>query len=312
MAIYQPRLIPPNYTAKNEDFSGTRALRDVQEIIEYQNKTTIRIWHNVETANYSSHWHNALEIILPLENHYAANINDVTYTVQPGEILIIPPGSMHTLLAPDSGRRFIFLFDISFITKLKGFSGIQSLLIDPLYITSETHGEIYEDVYQLLLRMTDEYFGDNEYKELTIHAMLLNFFVKLGHHHINTANIFPDVKPGKQKAYVQKFNELLDYIDTHYMEDLTLEAVADSVGFSKYHFSRLFKQYTNFTFCDYVNYRRIRVAEELLSQPGLSITEIALQAGFPSISTFNRLFKQQKNCSPSEYRNMNHQPRYFK
>ncbi|MDE6517850.1 MAG: helix-turn-helix domain-containing protein, partial [Acetatifactor sp.] len=38
-----------------------------------------------------------------------------------------------------------------------------------------------------------------------------------------------------------------------------------------------------------------------------SITEVALQAGFASISTFNRLFKQYKNCTPSEYRSRNSQ-----
>ena len=50
----------------------------------------------------------------------------------------------------------------------------------------------------------------------------------------------------------------------------------------------------------------IKVAEELLEQSGISITEVAMKAGFPSISTFNRLFKQAKGCSPSEYREKNH------
>lgn len=98
----------------------------------------------------------------------------------------------------------------------------------------------------------------------------------------------------------------MTYIDTHYTENLDLETVAKSVGFSKYHFSRLFKQYTNFTFGDYLCYRRIKAAEELLANPDLSITEVAIQAGFPSISTFNRLFKQHKNCTPSEYRSKEH------
>ena len=132
-------------------------------------------------------------------------------------------------------------------------------------------------------------------------------FVKFGYNHINSKNLFPNVRLHKQKEYVQKFNDLLDYIDNHYAEDLNLEDIADSIGFSKYHFSRLFKQYTNFTFCDYLCYRRIKAAEALLVQPELSITEVALQAGFPSISTFNRLFKQEKNCTPSEYRAKNNQ-----
>jgi AraC-like DNA-binding protein len=104
---------------------------------------------------------------------------------------------------------------------------------------------------------------------------------------------------------MDKFNTVMDYIDSHYTEDLNQDDIAASVGFSKYHFSRLFKQYTNYTFSSYITRRRIRAAENLLEQPELSVTEVALQSGFPSISTFNRVFKQVKNCTPSEYREKN-------
>ena len=150
--------------------------------------------------------------------------------------------------------------------------------------------------------MRNEYFRKNEYAELTIYALLINLFVKFGYNHIQTQDLFPNVRSYKQKEYVKKFNDLLDYIDKHYTEELNLEEIADCIGFSKYHFSRLFKQYTGFTFCDYLCYRRIKAAELLLSRQDLSITEVALQSGFSSISTFNRIFKQQKKCTPSEYR----------
>lgn len=312
MAISRNIQIPHAFWKFNDDFTGSRALSQEQEIVQFKNNSTIRVWYNVETADYTPHWHSALEIIVPVENYYDVQINEEQFRVNPGEIIAIPPGEMHTLLAPDTGSRFIFMFDISPYSKLKGFSGIQSLLINPLHITREDYPKIYDEIFQLLQAISAEYFSENEYKELTIHSLLLSLFVKLGHNHIDTANLFPNVRPGKQKTYVKKFNDLLDYIDTHYMEELTLEEVATSIGFSKFHFSRLFRQYTNFTFCDYVNYRRIKVAEELLVQPDLSITEVALQSGFPSISTFNRLFKQQKNCTPSEYRVMNQRPKNFR
>lgn len=305
MAISRNIQIPHTFWKFNDDYAGFRSLNQEQEMVQFKNNSTIRVWYNTETNDYSPHWHSALEIIVPVENYYDVDINEESFHVFPGEILAIPPGEMHALRAPKQGSRIIFMFDISPYSKLKGFSGIQSLLINPLHITKEGYPQIYNEVFQLLQDISTEYFSEHEYKELTIHSLLLNLFVKLGHNHIDTGNLFPNVRPGKQKTYVKKFNDLLDYIDTHYMEELTLEDVAASIGFSKYHFSRLFRQYTNFTFCDYVNYRRIKVAEELLVLPDLSITEVALQSGFPSISTFNRLFKQQKNCTPSEYRAMN-------
>lgn len=294
-----------DFSSINYDFTGTRKVSDSCEAVQFQNNSTLRIWLNTQTENFDAHWHTALEIIMPTKNHYDVLTADHEFRVQPGEVMVIPPGEVHELRAPETGSRFIFLFDISPITRLKSFVGIQSLLSQPLYITKSSYSHVYEELCQSLIQMRDEYFSGNEYAELTIFSLLLNFFTKLGYNHINANNLFPNVRLYKQREYVQKFNNVMEYIDDHYMEDLNLEEIAEATGFSKYHFSRLFKQYTSFTFCDYLCHRRIKVAEELLARPELSITEVALQAGFPSISTFNRLFKQYKNCTPSEYRSKN-------
>jgi AraC-like DNA-binding protein len=247
---------------------------------------------------------------MPIDNYYDVTINEQDFHILPSEVIIVPPGEMHSIVAPKSGKRFIFMINISNLVGLKGFSGIQTLLYTPIHMTRDTYPDIYEDVYDILVQMRNEYFHKNEYAELTIYALLINMFVKFGYNHINTEELFPNVRLYKQKEYAKKFNELLDYIDNHYMEELTLDTIADTIGFSKFHFSRLFKQYTNFTFCDYLNLRRIKAAEKLLVEPDYSITEIALQSGFASISTFNRIFKQQKKCTPSEYRSKNSQHGY--
>ena len=286
----------------NSDWKGTRSLDNDLEIVEYQNDSTIRIWYNEQTEGFSPHWHTALEIIMPVENYYDVTSNGTDYHIMPGEILVIPPGELHQLFAPSSGKRFIFLFDITYITKLKGFSSVQSLLSSPLYITKARFAMIYDDIYRLLLQMRNEYFSSNDFRELSIYSHLLNFFVLFAREHLVAADIFPNVRTYKQKEYMKKFEQVLDYIDTHYMEELTLDAIADYSGFSRYHFTRLFKQYTQTTFYDYLSFKRIKVVEELLAEPDLSITEIALQAGFSSISTFNRIFKQHKQCTPSQYR----------
>ena len=92
------------------------------------------------------------------------------------------------------------------------------------------------------------------------------------------------------------------YIYHHYQENITLEQVAAISGFSKFHFTRIFKQCMDKTFYEYLNERRITKAEELLYATVLSITDIAMNSGFSSISAFNRTFKSIKGCSPSEYR----------
>jgi AraC-like DNA-binding protein len=295
----------------NSDYNGIRSLDSEQkETVSFHDDSSIRIWYNDSNESYDSHWHTAMEIIMPVKNYYDVTINEQSFHIEPGEVIIIPPCEMHSLKAPDNGVRFIYLINIGILTGLKNFSGIQTLLYSPIHITREKYPNIYDDIYDILVQMHKEYFHKNEYAELTIYSLLINMFTKLGYNHINSSDLFPNVRLYKQKEYATKFNEVLNYIDSHYMEDLTCEAMAGLIGFSKFHFSRLFKQYTNFTFCDYLNIRRIKSAESLLAEPEFSITEIALQSGFSSISTFNRIFKQIKGCTPSEYRTRNSQHRH--
>ncbi len=295
-----------DYSSANDDFPGFRTVRpDSQEEVSFQQSSAVRIWCNNQNVDFDPHWHTALEIIMPVENWYDAFFAEQKYRLTPGDILIIPSGEMHSLKAPETGIRFVFLFDVTAISKLRGFAGIQAALNEPLCVNKNTYPHIYDDVYHILLKMRNEYFNHNEFAELTIFSLLIDLFVKLGTNYLNDVDLFAASRPYKQKEYINKFNNVMDYIDSHYMEDFTLDETAASIGFSKYHFSRLFKQYTGFSFCSYICRRRIKAAEELLERPDLSITEIAMQSGFPSISTFNRVFRQQKNCSPSEYREKN-------
>lgn len=302
-----------NYYDANKDFTGSRNIHSEsnnQEFVEFHNASSTRIWYNTQNEDFSSHWHSAIEIIMPIENAYDVIVEEESFHVKPKELLLIPSGKLHAIIAPSTGSRFIYLFDLSPIEKLHGFSGIQSLMSEPLYMNNRTYPMVFEEIYHLLEQIKEEYFSNKEYSELCIYSLLLQLFSKLGYNHISANNLFPNVRLYKQSEYVQKFNSLLEYIDKHYMEELDLEVIASSIGFSKFHFSRLFKQYTGLTFRDYITFRRIKAAEALLTEPKLSITEIALQSGFSSISTFNRIFKQEKNCTPSEYRAQNHRIDY--
>ena len=219
------------YYDVNSDFPGLWELdENRREDVDFRNSSSIRIWYNDLTSNFATHWHNALEIIIPIDNYYDVEVEGISYHLRPDEILIIPPGKLHQLTAPSSGSRFIYLLDISCLEGLKGFSGIKSLLTAPLFVTKESYSHIYEDVYDLLARMRNEYFRKNEYAELTIYALLINLFVKFGYNHIQTQDLFPNVRSYKQKEYVKKFNDLLDYIDKHYTEELNLETASDSVN----------------------------------------------------------------------------------
>ncbi len=292
-----------DFYSANSDYVGSTMVHKNHEIVNYRNSSTVRIWYNEQMEIYPLHWHNSLEIILPINDCYYVLADDTTHCIQEGEIFFIPPGALHSVYPPpDSiGVRFVYLLDLSVMAHLKDFAGIQPLLSAPFLLTKESSPEIYKDTFDLLMQMQIEYFSKNLYSELTVYSLLMTMFAKLGTNYADKLAT-ADIQAGKQREYVKQFNDLLAYIDAHYMDALTLEDMASLMGFSKFHFSRLFKDYTGYTFCDYLNYRRIKATEELLPHTELPITEIAMQVGFSSISTFNRLFRVYKKCSPSEYR----------
>lgn len=288
----------------NIDFPGDREVKDDLEKISYRKDSTVRFWYNDIPAPFAPHRHVALEIIIPIENWYKVSSQTETFVVQPGEVLIIPPNEVHRLEAPSSGKRFVYLVDISDMTQMQGFAGIRPLLTRFIHITSETYPRVYNEVMKLLTEMRESYFSSRDFYELTIHANMFKLFVVLGQDHLKSTNAFTGLSEITRKEYMHRFNDVLNYINERYADDLSLEHVAEHCGFSKFHFSRLFKKYTNTTFYDYLTYKRIQAAEELLADADLTITEVALRTGFPSISTFNRTFKRRKNCAPREYRTL--------
>lgn len=261
------------------------------------------LWINMEPGVFPLHWHSTVEIIMPVQNSFTVTVNKTTYHLKENDILIIPPGELHELTPTEEGTRFVLLFDLSAQNKFKGFHRLFSPFSPSRLVTPETMPDIFEAERALLKQVAKEYADGDDFSEPSILALLIQFFVLLARNNEDTVPAsLPAMQSHKQREYVEKFNIVFDYIEHHYMEDLSLEEVAAQIGFSKFHFSRLFRQFTDTAFYDYLCARRIKTAETLLLDPNLSITEIALQSGFSSISTFNRVFKKFKECTPTEFK----------
>lgn len=280
-----------------------RSLEGDLETSKYVKGLSLRFWYNTQYANFSPHWHTALEIIMPLEGGYTVIMQQQQYTLEAGDIFIIPAGNIHALRAPSSGSRFIFILELDFFSQLPGFNYILSLMSQPIHITHDKNPGLYEDEAKLMMELARHYWSDSITKEMNLYSCLLSFFAKLGENAMNT--VTPTLAtPSKAGSLVNRLSMVLDYLDTHYSENITLEEAASIACFSKFYFTRLFKQYTNQTFYDYLSAKRIKAAEQMLIVPNLAITEISLKSGFSSLSSFNRTFKRLKGCSPSEYRTL--------
>ena len=97
-------------------------------------------------------------------------------------------------------------------------------------------------------------------------------------------------------------SEALEYLYLHCHEEMTLGMLADHMGMSESYCSKSFHQMLGVTFTEFVNTLRISNARWLLLNTSQAIIQVAQEAGFSSIQTFNRVFRKICGCTPSEYR----------
>ncbi len=278
----------------------------IYELVDYLPGTSIRFWYTSNPDCYDEHWHDPMEIISCEQGYYILEINHITYQVRPGDILLIPGGTVHTLCPLDNCRGYVHLVDLQTISAMKSFAGISPLLSRPILISESENHTLNHTANTLLDQMHTAYFSNNEFRELTVYSYLLLLLTEIGRNYLSTAQSIMHLHSSKHQEYADKFNQILNDLANHYNEEISLEAVARKYGFSKFYFSRLFNQYTSYSFTDYIASQRILAAKAMLMDLGKSITEIAENVGFNSLSSFNRVFKEKTGCNPSRYRELYH------
>ncbi|SES83019.1 AraC family transcriptional regulator [[Clostridium] polysaccharolyticum] len=278
-------------------------LTGIHETVEYNRVSQIRLYNNAEYEDYPTHWHTPIEVVMPTKNSYTALLGKEIIDLQTGDILLICPGVIHALRSPETGERIIFQAEIGILREIPEVESTLSLISPAILITPDTAPMIYEQIHQLILNISEEYNSNNSLSSPAIYSKLLEILVLIGRNYTENVKRF-DTGNQKQKEYTEKFIQICNYINEHCTDDLTLDEIAHIAGFSKYHFSRLFKQFSNVTFYKYLNQKRISYAEILLADSSISITEVALRSGFSSLSAFIRMFKLIKQCTPTEFRNM--------
>ncbi|WP_223067031.1 AraC family transcriptional regulator [Paenibacillus caui] len=95
---------------------------------------------------------------------------------------------------------------------------------------------------------------------------------------------------------------VIDYIEEHLAEELTLANLAKRAHYSEYHFHRLFQYFTGNTVMSYIRNRRLSAAAVLISGTDRKVLDIALECGFRNHETFSRSFRKAFGIMPSELR----------
>lgn len=158
--------------------------------------------------------------------------------------------------------------------------------------------EITKDSLEKILSRARAYLQKHERLEIYPGAVQQN--PGSGGRHAN----WPGRLGGSRESvnYSLPVQKIIQYIEEHYWERVTLGQVADNVYLSRSYVSVLFKRETGWKFCDYLQEVRLRNACEFLLNSSCSIQEVAAQTGFFDTPHFSRVFKEKMGVSPSQYR----------
>jgi AraC-like DNA-binding protein len=169
-------------------------------------------------------------------------------------------------------------------------------------ITREETPDIHDNIKRLLMDCYSEYKKDDIYQTAAMYAKIIDIFVILSRYYHRKLQNQGSMQTNNRQDYIVKLNSVFEYIDGNLTKKLTLEKLAKIAHYSKFHFERIFKVFTNMSFYQFLKMKRVIYAESLLLNPKLAIIDVALNSGFGSISAFNRAFKEIKHCTPSEWR----------
>jgi YesN/AraC family two-component response regulator len=116
------------------------------------------------------------------------------------------------------------------------------------------------------------------------------------------SNLGEAVARERDLSQIESVEKALEQIYLHYREPLTVEGVADLVGYGKSNFCKIFKKTVGEGFHQALNRHRVACAEGLLKASRLSVAAVATEVGFADVKSFCRVFKAVKGISPGQYR----------
>lgn len=223
------------------------------------------------------------ELELPIEDGGISYINSDSAPIKRGLFICAKPGQLrHTRLPYRCYYVHFLLSDDVLCHRLSEC---------PNYITVSDPAQYHE----LFASLCQCYESRREDELLMMHSHLLRLLYLL---------LREEAGPKREAA--KRNNErairtALTYIHENLSSDLSLKTVSERVSFSPIYFHNCFRASTGMTLRDYVEEQRLRKAISLLTETGLTLSEIAFECGFSSQSYFNYAFKKRLHLTPRAY-----------
>ncbi|NLP45680.1 MAG: AraC family transcriptional regulator [Epulopiscium sp.] len=249
----------------------------------------------------SYHFHDAYELYYLLSGKRYYFIEDRTFEINKGDLILIKPYALHktTDAGPPDHQRLLLSFNKNFFPQ----PTLMKDVIQQLYYQNHNAFHFSSHQQQDMEHFLSEIINELQERpigfEASIQSFVTQILIYLARH---CKNAMIANSPTHPSPMHEKISEIVQYMNIHYMNPLTLSFISKHFFISQYYLSRSFKQVTGFTFIEYLNSVRIREAQRLLRETEKQVIQIAHMVGFNNISHFGRIFKAITKYTPLQYR----------
>lgn len=256
-----------------------------------------RLFHLADGSHQeiAYHYHTFHKIIILLAGRAGYAIEGEGYALQPGDYVLVGRGSIHRPIVEqgDFYERAILYISPEFLQEQsRGGDDLETCFRqaqrDFRYVYHSGGGDRVRELFGLLEQSQQEAgFG----AALLQRALFTQLMVEVNRLSLTGGTV--SAADGDSKII-----SILQYLNAHLTEPLTIDELAARFYISKYHMMRRFRDETGYTIHNYITEKRLLLAQQLLEQ-GLPLGETALRCGYQEYSTFSRAYKKQFGHSPS-------------
>ena len=216
-------------------------------------------------------------------------IGGEAYPVPPGSILYIDCMERHRY-APADGKPWEFFWVHFNGATSEGYHQCFRSCSAPVVSDMEAHG-----VKEIMEQIVSVNRVKQQQNELINSGLLVELMTRI---------ILRSAPKYTQAEIPAQMREVIRFLERHFDQPLTLDALSDRFSISKYHLSREFKKYTGYSPLEYLIQYRVSRAKELLKGHDLSIAQISESVGIPAENHFCALYKSREGCTPRAYRKL--------
>lgn len=239
------------------------------------------------TSRSVLHDHSFFEIEIYLSDNGYTNINGQNLPIKKGMIVFNRPMDFHSITAFDGEK--VVLINLSLnqnsITQYDIWSVLSSNAPKVAFLSEDELNEI--DLLYEVFHNENSKFGYNKVTKLCFKTIM----------EIIMRNFSAEDSSADNTLFVS----IINYLHTHFSENISLEKLSQQFNFSPQYLSKLFYKNMNMNYKKYITLLRISSAEKLIKTTDLSFTDICYKVGYNSYTSFLKAFKRVTGTTPNRY-----------